>query len=66
MDSDKETDIPEYNRIDEKEDDLLVQNAKKAAQEKQRQQEKNDEQLYFLFIKLRVGFQPYSYTFKLR
>lgn len=34
MDSDKETDIPEYNRIDEKEDDLLVQNAKKAAQEK--------------------------------
>jgi hypothetical protein len=43
MDSDKETDIPEYNRIDEKEDDLLVQNAKKAAQEKQRQQEKNDE-----------------------
>ena len=42
MDSDKETDIPEYNRIDEKEDDLLVQNAKKAAQEKQRQQEKND------------------------
>ena len=43
MDSDKETDIHEYNRIDEKEDDLLVQNAKKAAQEKQRQQEKNDE-----------------------
>ena len=43
MDSDKEIDIPEYNRIDEKEDDLLVQNAKKAAQEKQRQQEKNDE-----------------------
>lgn len=66
MDSDKETDIPEYNRIDEKEDDLLVQNAKKAAQEKQRQQEKNDEQLYFLFINLRVGFQPYSYTFKFR